>query len=118
MPRYEANTPEGRDIESVKLDGREVMHELAIKTADTDEGWLDVYETYKGEDGRRRLKMTEWKERPRGGFGRDPIITRVYGKVEVVLGRMARLVPEPKVVDAGPGFATVPMDVSSMDPIG
>lgn len=87
MPVYHANTPEGRRITSVKLDGREVMKELLVKTANTDEGWLDVYKFATDEHGRRRIVMTEWKP---VGYDRrqerEPVIERLHGKVEVELG--------------------------------
>jgi hypothetical protein len=85
MPVYHANTPEGRRIKSVKLDGREVMGELFIKTANTDEGWLDVYET-EVIDGKRKLKCTPWMPVGFHRHVREPIVTRRTGKVEVELG--------------------------------
>ena len=99
MPLYDSGTSEGRHVISVKLDGREVMYELFIKTANTDEGWLDVYETSVDAQGQKRLKMSEWK--PVGYFRqqREPIVKRLHGKVEVVVGDKK---PEPQPIVVAP----------------
>ncbi len=98
MPVYSSDTPEGRRVISVKLDGREMMYELLVKTANTDEGWLDVYEYTVDDKGRKRLKMTDWE--PVGYFRqvREPIVKRLHGKVEVVTGDKES-VPEPVTID-------------------
>lgn len=98
MPLYDSDTPEGQSIVSVKLDGREVMYELFIKTANTDEGWLDVYETFVDAQGHKHLKMTDWK--PVGYFRqqREPIVKRLHGKVEVVMGDKESK-PQPVLID-------------------
>jgi len=112
MPRYEANTPEGRRITSVKLDGVEVLKTaetdgLFIKTADTDEGWVEFYETEVDLDGKRYLKVGPWRDaadaEAKSGlksFAKDAdgeyvqvrpkqvrefIMGRRFGKVEVML---------------------------------
>lgn len=99
MPLYDSDTPEGQSIVSVKLDGREVMYELFIKTANTDEGWLDVYEFTVNEQGQRRLKLSDWK--PVGFYRqqREPIVTRHLGKVEVTVSDAAS---EPELVAIDP----------------
>lgn len=96
MPLYEAKTHEGMRITSVKLDGVEVLKEYYINAANTDEGWIEVYETEIGLDGKKHIKMTPWRE---GSFEvtidgvqcvtksrRDFIFRRLHGKVEVVVG--------------------------------
>lgn len=84
MPRYESNTPEAARIASVKLDGRELLgtEDGYVRTADTDEGWVEVFETYLDDKGNRHCKMTEW--RPVGkGRVREFVTKRLTGKVEV-----------------------------------
>ena len=99
MPVYESGTPSGHRVTSVKLDGREVMKEFLIKTANTDEGWLDVYEFTVNEQGQRRLKLSDWK--PVGFYRqqREPIVTRHLGKVEVTVSDAAS---EPELVAIDP----------------
>ncbi len=85
MARFESNTPEGQRVKRVKLDGVEVWPGgpgLFIKAADTDEGWLDFYET-ELVGGKRRLKMTPWQVESEQKQTRTFIITRLHGKVEV-----------------------------------
>lgn len=45
MARYDANTEAGRAVRSVKLDGRELMDVEYVRSCDTDEGWVDIYES-------------------------------------------------------------------------
>lgn len=87
MARYLSNTDEGRRITSVKLNGVEVLKTLFISAADTDEGWLDIYET-ETVNGKRCIKMSDWEPDPKnpGRSKRYPLTKRLHGKVEVVVG--------------------------------
>ena len=88
MPLYKSGTPEGQRVVSVKLDGTEVLDcpdRLLIVKANTDEGWLDIYES-EMRDGKRHAKCTEWERDPKTGkLHRDILRKRLTGKVEVTL---------------------------------
>ena len=111
MPLYDPSTREGREetsrIVRIKLDGHVIFQpgrpdseNTYVKAADTDEGWVDVYET-EVVDGKRRLKMGPWYdaegrlyansevESTLKGFSlpalkRDFVVKRIHGKVEVL----------------------------------
>jgi hypothetical protein len=103
MPLYDISVPGVRSylarITCVKLDGKVLFQRHAIgeifdedneyiKAADTDEGWVDIYETKVQADGKRHLVMTDWADDPRrpGKKTRTFIIKRLTGKVEVLFG--------------------------------
>lgn len=93
MPLYDASKDQAlaARIVCVKLDGKPIFRRGAagnefIKACDTDEGWVDAYETCIDEkNGARRLKMTPWKPVGKGRV-RDFVMKRLTGKVEVELG--------------------------------
>lgn len=105
MPLYDASKDQAlaARIVCVKLDGKPIFQRGAafeqnelIKRCDTDEGWVDVHETFLGEDGRKHIKMTPW--RPVGkGRVRDFVVKRLVGKVEVELGEP--LAAEPATIE-------------------
>ena len=78
MARYDANTEAGRAVRSVKLDGRELMDVEYVRSCDTDEGWVDIYES-EVVNGVRICKMAP------GQFEheRNLSVKRLTGKVEV-----------------------------------
>lgn len=91
MPRYDSQDHHtSARITSVKLDGRELLgtEDGFIKACDTDEGWVEVYETEPGSNPRvRRVKCGEWYPDPEkpGAVKRDMLTRRLTGKVEVSL---------------------------------
>ena len=93
-------------IISVKLDGKELLGTEFMKACDTDEGWVDCFET-EMVNGKRRLKCGPWyedKSVPKGQgaaiddtltavipgrMKRDILTKRLTGKVEVTLSPLS-----------------------------
>lgn len=91
MARYDAAADRETSVRivRVKLDGKVIFERGApdnefIKACDTDEGWVEAFET-EVVDGRRRVKMTPWKPVGKRRV-RDFVMKRLTGKVEVELG--------------------------------
>lgn len=100
MSRYDAAEDRATTarIASVKLDGKELLGEEFIKACDTDEGWVDIYET-EVINGFRCAKMGPWYQVDirlvmnatedtlaaivPGRQKRDILMKRLTGKVEV-----------------------------------
>lgn len=82
--RLEANTPEGRNVKAVLLDGVDLLAAGEwVKWADTDTGEVLIYLS-EVIDGKRRAKCSDWETTPTGGKMRHLLTETRRGKVEVV----------------------------------